>query len=300
MPAEARTLLGAAFALAAALAATACGPSDAGETSFERITREGVVRVGYANEAPFAFLEPRTGRVTGEAPEVARAVFARLGIEEVQGVLTEFSSLIPGLQAGRFDLIAAGMYVTPVRCQEIAFSAPTYSLGGAFLVASDDPYGLHGYEDVAAHEAVRLGVIAGAVEGGWALATGVAAEQIVVFPDAPSGLAGLLAGRIDAFAVTELTAQDLQAKSADRRVSRAEPFRDPIIDGRPARGFGAFGLRREDEDLREAIDRELAALLGSPEHRALVAPFGFGPAQLPGETTPAELCAPTTAAPPGP
>ena len=35
-----------------------------------------------------------------------------MGINQVEGVLTEFGSLIPGLQARRFDIIAAGMYVT--------------------------------------------------------------------------------------------------------------------------------------------------------------------------------------------
>ena len=38
---------------------------------------------------------------------------ARWASTQVDGVLTEFGSLIPGLQAGRFDIIAAGMFVTP-------------------------------------------------------------------------------------------------------------------------------------------------------------------------------------------
>ena len=80
------------------------------ETTLERVQREGVVRVGFANENPYAYAE-LDGTLTGEAVEVARTVFERLGIPEMEGVLTEFGSLIPGLQAGRFDVITAGMYM---------------------------------------------------------------------------------------------------------------------------------------------------------------------------------------------
>jgi polar amino acid transport system substrate-binding protein len=35
-----------------------------------------------------------------------------MGIHQIEVVTTDFGSLIPGLQAGRFDVIAAGMYRT--------------------------------------------------------------------------------------------------------------------------------------------------------------------------------------------
>lgn len=44
------------------------------EDSAARIARTGVVRIGYAVEPPFALVAPQ-GRVTGESPEVARAVW---------------------------------------------------------------------------------------------------------------------------------------------------------------------------------------------------------------------------------
>ena len=45
-----------------------------------------------------------------------------------------------------------------------------------------------------------------------------------------------------------------------------------------------------DTDLLEAFNKELVAFLGTPEHLALVTPFGFGKDYLPVKTT-AELCA---------
>jgi polar amino acid transport system substrate-binding protein len=280
-------LLGAALGVA-------CSPAGRdGESTLDRMRREGVARVGFANEAPYAYVEPESRRLTGEAPEIARALLARMGIERIEGVLTEFGSLIPGLKAGRFDLIAAGMYVTPARCREVAFSEPTYSIGGAFLVRAGNPKHLHGYADVPVDPETRLGVMAGAVERGYARKSGVPDRQVVSFPDAPSAVAGLLAGRVDAFAATALTARDLLSKARSDAIALADPFEDPVLEGRPARGYGAFAFRREDTALRDAFDAELASFVGSEDHRELVRPFGFTEKDLPEGMTTADLCAPT-------
>jgi polar amino acid transport system substrate-binding protein len=261
-------------------------------TTLERIRESGVARVGFANEAPYAYLDPETGRLTGEAPEIARQVLASLGVERVDGVLTEFGSLIPGLQAGRFDLIAAGMYITPERCREIDFTRPTYGIGESFIVARGNPRGLRGYDDVASSEELTIGVVTGAVQLGYAEAMGIPRNRIVFFPDNPSGLSGVASGRVDALAVTRLTAEDLLAKDGGDDLEIAEPFEDPVIDGRSVRGYGAFGLRSEDDDLRQLINAELQTFLGSRAHLALVRPFGFSEATLPGDVTAEELCQP--------
>ena len=258
--------------------------------ALEQLRRRGVARVGFANEAPYAYLDPATGRLTGEAPEVARAVLAELGVERVEGVLTEFGALIPGLQAGRFDLIAAGMYITPARCREVAFSNPTYAIGEALIVRAGNPERLHAYEDLARHPRATLAVVTGAIQRGYALAAGVPEARIAVFGDAPSALAAVASGRADAYAGTSLTVADLLAKAGDARLARAEPFRDPIVDGAPARGHGAFVFRKRDTGLRRAFDLVLADYLGTPAHAAAVAPFGFAREHLPGAATAARLC----------
>ncbi|WP_428267700.1 ectoine/hydroxyectoine ABC transporter substrate-binding protein EhuB [Haliangium sp.] len=273
---------------------TACKSSnDRGTpTTPESLREAGVVRVGFANEAPYAYRDEDSGDLTGEAPVIARKVFERMGVPKVEGVLTEFGSLIPGLKAGRFDIIAAGMYVTPERCEQIAFSEPSYCIGEAFLVRKGNPLDLHSYEDAAKHDNARLGVVAGTVELGYAEKTGVPSDRIVVFPDPPSALAGVQADRVDAFAGTSLTVQDLIDKTADDSVERAEPFTDPVINGEKAQGCGAFGFRTADEELRKAFDTHLAELLGSDEHEALVRPFGFTAADIASRPTTASLCQP--------
>lgn len=281
--------------LLAALAAVACGgPGGRGtdEPALERIRREGSVRVGYANEAPYAYLDSASGELEGEAPAIARRIFGQMGASEIEGVLTEFGSLIPALEAGRFDVIAAGMYIKPQRCREIDFSNPTYCIGEGFIVQAGNPLDLHSYEDLAAHAEARLGVVAGAVELGYARAVGVPDERIVVFPDAPSAVAGVQSGRVDAYGGTSLTVQDMLDKAADPGLERARPFTDPVIDGEPVRGCGAFGFRKGEDELRHEVNRRLAAFIGTPEHLELIRPYGFTEADLPGELTAEELCRP--------
>lgn len=282
--------------LAIAVFLPACSsevPEHAGNpsvTTLERAKRAGKIRIGYANEPPYAYLDMTSGKLTGEAPEIARIVLAELGIAEVEGVLTEFGSLIPGLKARRFDIIAAGMYVQPERCREIAFSNPTYSVGQAFVVFTGNPKKLHSYTDVAKHENARLGVVAGSVERQYARQAKVPDGRVTIFPDAPSALEGVAAGRVDAYAGTSLTVNNLLSRAASQRVQRAIPFADPVIDGKPVRGYGAFGFRKEDADLVKAFNDGLSRLLGSRYHLDLVRIFGFSEEELPGQMTAEALC----------
>jgi polar amino acid transport system substrate-binding protein len=265
-----------------------CRAPDA-ETTLQRILRTGEARIGYADEPPYGYRTPY-GRVTGEAVEVARAMFARLGVPFVAAVHAEFGALIRDLEAGRFDVIAAGMYVLPERCRRIAFSEPTYRLGTGFLVRAGNPKRLHGYADIARRPSLRLGVVAGAVEAGDARAAGVADEQLVIFPDAATAANAVKAGRVDAYVATSLTVKAL-AERDRKRLARVQPVRDPPAADRNGWRYGAFGFRKGDDELRTVFNRQLAAFIGTPEHLALIARFGFGPANLP-EKSIAELCPP--------
>ena len=95
-PISRRTVVKAAAVLALAATAFTSLPAQA-QSTLEKAKAEGFIRVGFANEAPFGYATP-DGKLTGEAPEVAKAVLAKMGIAQVDGVLTEFGSLIPGPQ----------------------------------------------------------------------------------------------------------------------------------------------------------------------------------------------------------
>jgi len=278
------------FGLLVGLPTSGCTREDRpSESTLQRIRRIGVVRIAYANEAPYGYRDFETGRVTGEAPEVAREILGRIGAERIEPTLTAFSQLIPGLQAGRYDMIAAGMYITPERCRQIDFSDPTYAVGEAFLVRRGNPKNLHSFADVMRHDA-RLGVVGGTVELQYAEKIGVLDRQLVIFPDNATALAGLRNDRIDAFAGTELTVRHLVALAGIEDVEVASPFEQPVLHEGRTRSYGAFGFREADDDFRRAVNRELEGFIGTEEHLSLIKPFNFTRRELPGDVTAADIC----------
>ncbi|HEY0996496.1 MAG TPA: ectoine/hydroxyectoine ABC transporter substrate-binding protein EhuB [Gemmatimonadaceae bacterium] len=270
-----------ALLLASALTALA-HYADRPEGTWHRIRREGVVRIGYAPEPPFAFRLP-DGRVTGEAPEIARAVFARLGVRRIEWVQAEFRALIPELQAGRFDVAAAGMYITPERSRLVAFSLPTFATSTALLVPADSAAVLCGIAPLRRRATARLAVLEGAVEGALAREAGFPAHRLLLVPDLSTGLQALRTGEAQALAMTQVTLRD----AARREPGFAAVF--PLCDSpavMPPTGEGAFAFRLGDPLLRRAVDEELRRFVGSPAHLRLVAPFGITRADLPRRVTP--------------
>ena len=274
-------LLGAAATvLAVATAATAMA-----ETTLEKIKKQGYIRIGFANEAPYSYATS-DGKLTGESPTVFRHVMKQLGVEEVDGVLTEWGSLIPGLKAGRFDAIVASMYVTPARCEQIIFANPTYGIGEAFIVKNGNPDGISNYAD-AVEKGKTIAFVAGTAEIEHAELAGMSRDQRLIVPDFASAVAAVKADRASAAAFTSLTAQDLASK--DDTVERAEPFTF-THEGKIYKGEGSFGFRLEDTDLRDAVNAELAKFIGTPEHLEMVKEFGFDESNLP-EKTAEQHCA---------
>ncbi len=262
-------------------------PAQAESPLAKKIADTGKVVIGYANEAPYGFTTP-DGTLTGEAPSILQHILADMGAKEVEGVITEFGSLIPGLNAGRFDIIAAGMFVLPKRCEQITFSEPTYGIGQAFLIKEGNPKKINNYDSVAADTGLKLAVMAGAVEGDYAKQSGVAMSQLLVVPDKAAGTAAVEAGRADAFALTSLAIGEIvKAKGSGSGLDKTDAF--SVIAGKNVKGHGGFGFRNEDTVFVDQFNEKLTAFIGTPEHLAMIEPFGFSKGELP-ELTRAELC----------
>lgn len=256
----------------------------AAQNTLDKLSEQGYVRAAFANEVPYGYVDDE-GNLTGESPEVAKEIFSRMGVDTVDGVLTEWASLLPGLNAGRWDVVAAGMFITPERCKQAAFSNPSYKIGQSFLVEKGNPHGLHSYGDVKSNPDVTLGVMSGAVEYGYAQDAGIPDSQISQLPDQASMLAAVRAGRVDAVALTSVSIERM-AQRGGPEVERAEPFETP--EG--AVGYGGFAFRKADRRLVKKFNEHLDDFIGSKDHLERVKPFGFTKANLPGDTTAKELC----------
>jgi polar amino acid transport system substrate-binding protein len=274
-----RSGLAAAAAIGGPMLVGACSRVDdsgggGGGGALDRIRDDGKVKVGFANEAPFGFRD-KSGNLTGEAPEIARAIFKAMGVNQLEPVLAKsFDALIPGLAAQQYDIIAAGMFITPERCQQIAFSNPDYFGSNAFLVKKGNPAGIKTFAEVKS-SGIQLGVLGGAVEKGYAQDSGVSASKISTFPDQSAAFQGILAGRVEAVALTSASLRwTLQQNFPGRPLEVTAPF-IPVVNGKEQPNFGGFGIRKADTDLLNAFNTELKKLQDSNGVLPLIQKFGF-------------------------
>ncbi|CAL9454981.1 ectoine/hydroxyectoine ABC transporter substrate-binding protein EhuB [Streptomyces sp. enrichment culture] len=283
-----RSLLAGVAALGALGAAGCSRVATASDTPggdlLDRLRAQGVVRLGIAGEIPFGYIDT-DGELTGEAPELAKVIFKRLGVDRVQPVPTEFGSLIPGLNSQQFDVVAAGMYVNPERCEQVVFADPDYQMLDAFVVRKGNPLGLRDFRDVVAKKA-RLSTGTGYAQIEHAVEAGCKESDILIVPDQVAGLNAVEAGRADVFAGTAITAREVVKKSA--KAEATEPFA-PLIDGEPRVDGGAFAFRPTETRLRDAFNAELHKLKKSGELLRILRPFGFTEAEMT-DLTAKELC----------
>ncbi|PRX40026.1 amino acid ABC transporter substrate-binding protein (PAAT family) [Planifilum fimeticola] len=282
------------FALIALLAAFAagCGALDvggSGGSALQKAKEEGVIKVGFANEKPYAY-RTEDGKVTGEAVEIARHAFKQMGIERIEPVLTDFGQLIPGLKAKRFDAITAGMYITPERCKEVAFANPEYKIGQALAVKKGNPKNLHSYEDIVDNSDVTVAVMQGAIEKQYLKQVGVKESQIKTVQDQPAALAMLKTGRVDAITMTGPALREVLKAEGDDGVETVEDFKQPIIDGESIVGYGATAFRKDDKELLEAYNREIQKMQEGGKLLEILKQFNFAEENLPGDKTAEELC----------
>lgn len=288
-PGHTRRALLAGVAAAGALGAAGCSrvataSTTSGGDLLDRLKAQGVVRLGIAGEIPFGYID-KDGQLTGEAPKLAEAIFKRLGVDKVQPVPTEFGSLIPGLNSQQFDVVAAGMYVTPERCAQVIFADPDYQVLDAFVVRKGNPKGLHTYKDVVAKKA-RFATGTGYAQIQHAVDAGYKQSDILIVPDQVAGLNAVEAGRVDVFAGTALTTRAVVKKSA--KAESTTPFA-PLLDGKPRIDGGAFAFRPTETKLRDAFNVELHKLKKSGELFRILRPFGFSRAEMT-DLTAKELC----------
>ncbi|WP_149184730.1 ectoine/hydroxyectoine ABC transporter substrate-binding protein EhuB [Streptomyces sp. TRM49041] len=277
-------LLGtAAVGVSGALGTAGCARVASGD-ALARLKTQGTVRLGIAGEVPYGYVDEQ-GAFTGEAPELAKVVFKRLGIDRVQPVATDFGSLIPGLNSQQFDVVSAGMYIKKERCRQVLFSDPEYQMLDSFIVRKGNPLGLRSYEDVVAGKA-RLATGAGYAEIGYAVAAGYPEKDIVILQDQVAGLNAVESGRVDVFAGTALTAREVVKKSTKAEATEAFAA---VVDGEKQIDGGGFAFRRTDQDLRDAFNAEILRMKKSGELFRILRRFGFTESEMT-TLTAEELC----------
>lgn len=242
------------------------------------------IRLGFANEVPWAY-PGDDNKPLGFVNAHALGVLDRMGITNLESVVTDWGGLIPGLKANRFDIITGGMYILGSRCENVNFSEPMGVFGDAFIVAKGNPKEIQTYQDIKDKGAV-LATGAGYNIVEVAKREGIADSNVMQVPGPTEILAAVRSGRADAGGVTFFTARNL-AKQSGGTVEVTDPAKLPEW----TLSWVGIGFRKSDTAFLEAFNEAQREHLGSDAMLASVAEYGYTRAQLPGDVTAEYACA---------
>lgn len=260
------------------------------ETTRERILNDKTIVIGVHNKAPWGYRD-KDGDPAGFHPDLVRAIFEPLGVTKVELVIADFGALIPGLVASRFDAIASGLYITPKRCELVAFSNPDLRLADAALVAAGNPKAISSYSDIAKNADLRFGATRGSVQGKNAAAAGIPESQMLLFQNTEATIAALTSGRVDAIAFSAATASKVVSDPNIEGIERASPFTGLVLDnGKEKVGHSAVAFRQGDEDLRDLYNERLAELRADGTFDKIMQQNGFSPMERAPDISFAQLC----------
>jgi len=240
------------------------------------------LRVGYAVEAPYAFVD-RQGRVSGESPDLARLVVAKLASDaginiQIDWVQTRFDLLLVGLDEQRFDLVAAGMFITPERAEKYAFSNPTLKVREGLLLPSGAAQHPIAFAELAA-QGIRIAVLAGSVEEQRLQAHGMPRQRLFPVPDAHSGKDAVLAGAVDALALSLPTVRWMAQNDPSRLSARPLIYNGDDESG-GAQFHTAFVFDLDSKNLLKAWNGAQRSVYGSAAHLQSLQALGLMPDDL--------------------
>jgi polar amino acid transport system substrate-binding protein len=271
-----RTFIGAVLACSVALPAAA----DLMETAMG----DGL-KVAFFNFQPYSY-ENDAGTLTGTDVDTLRSVLEEMGASIDSAQATEWGALIPGLRAGRFDVVAAGMFVTPERCAQVSFSEPIFGIPQSMVVPQGNPNNIASFDDVA-EQGLTIAVLSGSAHVGYARDSGIDDANIMQIPDNPTAIAALRAGRADAYALNSPGARNLVAGVPEQDLEMVAPFTE--VAGEPRMAHGAFAFRSEDAAFVEAFNALLQERIASGAHLATLEAHGMDASEMPQLST-SQLC----------
>lgn len=185
------------------------------------------------------------GNLAGLDIDVMNELCKRAGLE-CTFVQTAWDTIIPNLNAGNYDVIAAGMSITDERKQSINFTAdysPPDPSGFMMLEGSTiDPNSLSG---------VKIGTQTGTIQADYAATNLATGNTLLTFDTAADALADLMAGNIDVILADSSYIDEAVANSGGALKTSDVTV---AIGG----GVGA-GLRKADTELLGKLDEALAA-----------------------------------------
>lgn len=181
------------------MAACFAGCSDQGTTVADVQKAGKLVVASSPDFPPFESLD-ENGEVFGIEIDILNLVCEELGVELVIEQIN-FDSVLPGVQAGKYDMGASGISVTPAREENTLFTDPYCLAAQAIVVVDGSPITCK-----ADLEGKTIAVQSGTTAEAYCLENGYTFNAYTANADAQEAL---LAGKVDAWVIDDLTAADM-------------------------------------------------------------------------------------------
>ncbi len=226
------------------------------------------MKFAFLIEPPFNFRDS-AGNVTGCDVELARYVFSAIGCHSFEPVETEFAELLPGVSEGRWRM-TTGLFGTEERRQIASFSRPIWALPDGLLVKKGNPFGLTGYQSVAANEDCAIAVIRDQFQHRSASSFGVPDTRILVFETYVDAARAVAEGRAAAYASVG------RAHTGFIDLNQHLDLEVVLVPSSEKQSaFGSFAFSKSDDAFRDSVDHVLNLYVGSDDHRAMMKRYGF-------------------------
>ena len=212
------------------------------------------IRIG--TDPTYAPLESKNsqGELVGFDIDLAKELCKRINTQ-CTFVENPLDALIPSLKAKKIDAIMSSLSITEKRQQEIAFTDKLYAADSRLVVAKNSDI----QPTVESRKGKRVGGLQGTTQETfgnehWA-PKGI---EIVSYQGQDNIYSDLTAGRIDAAFQDEVAASEGFLKQP---VGKDYKFGGPSVKDEKLFGVGTgMGLRKEDNELREALNKAFAEM----------------------------------------
>jgi len=213
----------------------------------DEIKARGVLLVGTnATFPPFEFVDEQN-QVTGFDIDLAKAIAEKLGVD-LRIVDFSFDGLIPALEVGKFDMIAAGMTITDARKKVVNFSDPYFDAGQVIVIRKGEKK----YDNLDQLTGKKVAVQTGTT--GDLMATEVAGLSITRYSHFTEALMELALKRVEAVVVDSSTGE------AYIKFSTKLEIGSPILS---AESYG-IAIKKGNEELLDFVNNVLKELKTSP------------------------------------
>ncbi|MCC7023933.1 MAG: transporter substrate-binding domain-containing protein [Thermomicrobiales bacterium] len=242
-----------------------------GDGSYEKYKNDGI-RLGLIEAFPVNYTDPETGERTGWNTDIVLAALGHIGIDKIEFVDGPWESMVPGLQSGRFDLLASDVHVTPERIEVIDFSAPAFWYGDALFVPKGNPGNLHSWDDLAGK---RVGVVLGTNYADWLQARDDLGE-LKTYKDTTQMAADMVAGRLDAAISEDSNFTGYLAQNPDIPIEAVADY----VAQSDLSDWTRFGFRIGENDINNVFSRAIMEMLINGEILAILQKYGLGTRNL--------------------